>query len=69
MASKGNTGIVRIILSGLYKNVLKNIPFNFAMSVHLPDVITSELPQNNDVMEFDEFCYCYKNVPIWGKSG
>lgn len=36
MASKSNTGIVQIILSGLYKNVLKNVPFNFAMSVYLP---------------------------------
>jgi len=36
MDSKSNTGIVKIILSGLYKNVLKNVPFNFAMSVHLP---------------------------------
>jgi len=36
MASKSNTGIVKIILSGLYKNVLKNVPLNFAMSVHLP---------------------------------
>jgi len=36
MASKCNTGIVKIILSDLYKNVLKNVPFKFAMSVHLP---------------------------------
>jgi len=36
MASKSNTGTVKVILSGLYKNVLKNVPLNFVMSVHLP---------------------------------
>ena len=32
-------------------------------------VIISELPQNNDVVQSDEFRYGYQHVPISVKSG
>ena len=32
-------------------------------------VITSELPQNNNDVEYDEFRYGYQHVPISVKSG
>jgi hypothetical protein len=32
-------------------------------------VITSELPQNDDDLEFDEFHYGYQHVPISVESG